>query len=72
MEDEILDITRIYVPVAKRKALDADKVEAIAASMLEKGQTTPILVREGLHRLEACKALGDTTILGLTVHSPRH
>ena len=81
MEDEVLDIARIYVPVAKRKALDADKVEAIAASMLENGQTTPILVRndgerlvlvEGLHRLEACKALGDTTILGLTVRSPRH
>ena len=56
MEDEILDITRIYVPVAKRKALDADKVEAIAASMLEKGQTTPILVRnDGELVMPACE-----------------
>jgi uncharacterized ParB-like nuclease family protein len=47
--------------------------------MLEVGQQTPISVRpdgdrfvlvEGLHRLEACKALGEETILGFLV-SPR-
>jgi hypothetical protein len=41
--------------------------------MLEIGQATPIVVRwdgdrfvlvEGLHRLEACKALGEETIVG--------
>jgi len=41
--------------------------------MLEIGQETPIRVRrngdrfvlvEGLHRLEACKALGEATIVG--------
>ena len=44
--------------------------------MLDIGQQTPISVRrdgdrlvlvEGLHRLEACKALGETTILGVVV-----
>lgn len=43
--------------------LDLAKVARMAESILEKGQTTPILVREdgaavhsveGLHRLEAC------------------
>jgi len=56
-------------------------VEAIAASMLEVGQETPILVRrdgerlvlvEGLHRLEACKALGETTIAGYLVQARKH
>jgi ParB-like chromosome segregation protein Spo0J len=44
--------------------------------MLEIGQETPILVRrdgerfvlvDGLHRLEACKALGEETIVGFLV-----
>ena len=51
-------------------------VAEIAESMLEIGQQEPISVRldgdrlvlvEGLHRLEACKALGETTILGVVV-----
>ena len=49
--------------------------------MLDAGQTTPILVRpdgagfvlvEGLHRLEAKKALGDTTIEGYLVQARKH
>ena len=52
----------------------------IAADMLEVGQTTPIMVRpdgeryvlvEGYHRLEACKALGEETIIGIIVQA-RH
>jgi sulfiredoxin len=52
-----------------------------AASMLEKGQQTPILVRpdrarfvliEGLHRLEAAKALGEKTIIGFLVDARKH
>jgi len=47
--------------------------------MLEEGQKTPIRVRadgeryvlvEGLHRLEACKALGEQTIVGIVVQTP--
>lgn len=73
---EQISIDRIYVPVKRRKALDAAVVKGIAESILEAGQETPILVRpdedqhryvllDGLHRLEACKALGETTILAL-------
>ena len=53
--------------------------QAIAQSMLEVGRQTPILVRRdgdrfvllhGLHRLEACKALGEETIDGYLVDAP--
>jgi uncharacterized ParB-like nuclease family protein len=73
---ESFPIDRIYVPVKRKKALKPELVHEIAESILEIGQQAPILVRpdesrfvlvEGLHRLEACKALGETTILGLLV-----
>ncbi|MGY4478572.1 chromosome partitioning protein ParB [Bradyrhizobium sp. USDA 3364] len=71
---ESLPIDHIYVPLKKRKTLRLEVVQEIAASILEIGQQVPILVRpdegrlvllEGLHRLEACKALGETTIIGV-------
>ncbi|WP_050626990.1 ParB N-terminal domain-containing protein [Bradyrhizobium viridifuturi] len=71
---ESLPIDQIYVPLKKRKTLRPEVVQEIAASILEVGQQLPILVRpdegrlvllEGLHRLEACKALGETTIIGV-------
>ena len=80
MEDVTLNIDDIYVPVKRRKTLDEKTVEAIAESMIEQGQLTAILVREGrgryvlvegLHRLEAARALGETTIRGLLVHAHR-
>jgi ParB-like chromosome segregation protein Spo0J len=49
--------------------------------MIEKGQEAPILVRpngqqfvlvEGLHRLEACKALGETTVPANFVQARKH
>ena len=57
---------RQHIDYANRK----QHVREIAESMLANGQETPILVRrdgarfvlvEGLHRLEAAKALGETT-----------
>jgi sulfiredoxin len=74
-------IADIYVPVKRRKTLNAQTVAEIAASMLEVGQQSPILVRqdggrfvlvEGLHRLEACKALGEATIVGYLVDARKH
>ncbi|MFN0114415.1 MAG: ParB N-terminal domain-containing protein [Paracoccaceae bacterium] len=74
-------VDRIRVPVKRLKTLDPDKVVALAESILTDGQTTPIRVRadgenfvliEGLHRLEALKALGETTVLGYLVHAPLH
>ena len=56
------------------------KAEEIAESMIEEGQITPIQVRkgrdrfvliEGLHRLEACKLLGEETIIALLVQARR-
>ena len=73
---EHIAIDPIYVPAIRRRTLDAEVVKRIAESILEAGQETPILVRpdedqhryvllDGLHRLEACKALGETTISAL-------
>jgi sulfiredoxin len=81
MKRETFAVADIYVPVKRRATLDPRLVEEIAASMLEVGQQTPILVRrdgaryvlvEGLHRLEACKALGEATILGYLVAARKH
>jgi ParB-like chromosome segregation protein Spo0J len=68
LKRESFPIAKIYVPVKRRATLRPETVRKIAESMLEIGQETPILVRrdgdrfvlvEGLHRLEACKALGE-------------
>lgn len=81
MKRENFVIETIYVPVKRRNTLDPKRVEQIAQSMLVNGQTTPILVRpdgsrfvlvEGLHRLEAAKALGESTIIGFRVDARKH
>jgi ParB-like chromosome segregation protein Spo0J len=73
---ESFPIDKIYVPVKRRKALKPEVVREIAESILDIGQQAPILVRrdedrfvlvQGVHRLEACKALGEKTIVGLLV-----
>jgi ParB-like chromosome segregation protein Spo0J len=70
----------IYVPARWRGTRDAAKVETLAESILEKGQTTPIQVRKdgaryvlvsGFHRMEAMKALGEATIQALVVAAPK-
>ncbi|HYY38437.1 MAG TPA: ParB N-terminal domain-containing protein [Xanthobacteraceae bacterium] len=81
MKRETFAIADIYVPVKRRATLDPRKVQEIAESILQVGQQAPILVRqdgdrfvlvEGLHRLEACKQLGEQTILGYIVQARRH
>ena len=78
MRDMTIGIDEIYVPVKRRQSLDERRVQALAESILENGQQTPIWVRpdhgryvlvEGLHRLEACKTLGETTITAILVHA---
>jgi len=80
LEDVVLKLEEIYVPIKRRKTLDPAKVESIAESMIEHGQQTPIQVRRdkdryvlvtGLHRFEALKALGEETIVALIVAAPR-
>jgi sulfiredoxin len=81
MRREIFAVADIYVPVKRRATLEQKRIDEIAASMLEDGQQTPILVRpdgarfvlvEGLHRLEAAKSLGETTIVGYRVDARKH
>jgi len=81
MKRETFAIANIYVPAKRRATLDPKKAQAIAESMLQVGQQSPILVRqdgerfvlvEGLHRLEACKQLGEDTIVGYLVQARRH
>ena len=66
-----VDIDNIYVPVKRRQTLVDKTVSALAENILEEGLKTPILIRpdgdrfvlvEGLHRLEACRLLGEETI----------
>jgi sulfiredoxin len=80
MDDLVFKIEDIYVPVKRRQTLDQDTVDAIAESMLEEGQKSPIMCRddgkrlvlvEGLHRLEACRSLGEETVLGILVQARR-
>ena len=73
-------IDKIYVPAAKRKTLDEDKVVELAEDILENGLQRPIYVRlgkdryvlqEGLHRIEAVKLLGETLIDGHVVQAQK-
>jgi sulfiredoxin len=81
MIEKDFPIEEIYVPAKKRKSLDEAKIDPLAEDILENGQTTPIQVRqgkgrvvlvEGLHRLEACKALGEKLIRGYLVQARRY
>jgi ParB-like chromosome segregation protein Spo0J len=81
MKRKIITIADIYVPIKRRATLDHERVNAIATSILENGLQAPILVRadgarfvlvEGLHRLEAVKALGEETIVGFLVDARKH
>lgn len=74
-------IADIYVPAALRVPVDAAKVEELALSIAEQGQQVPILVRadkerfvlvSGLHRMEACKALGETMVIANLVQARKH
>ena len=81
LRNQSFPVEKIYVPTARRKSLDPEKVRAIAEDWLANGQKTPIQVREdgeryvlveGLHRLEAARELGEKTIVGLLVQARPH
>lgn len=74
-------IAAIRVPVKRVKTLDPAKVRTLAESIMAEGQTAPISLRangdgfvliEGYHRLEALKALGETTVDAFLVHARLH
>ncbi len=81
LEKLSVPIASVRVPVKRSKTLDADKLKLIAEDMIEQGQTTPIQVRtdgdayvliEGLHRLEALRALGETMVMAYIVQARLH
>jgi ParB-like chromosome segregation protein Spo0J len=81
MKEIAVPIDQIYVPAARRGSVDSKKVEEIAESILEIGQQEAISVRKdakrgyvliaGLHRLEACKMLGEKTISAIIAGTPQ-
>ena len=81
MKPTKIKIADIYVPAALRVPVDAAKVEELALDFADKGLLVPILVRPdkeryvlvaGLHRMEACKALGEATIMAELVQARKH
>ncbi|MEM8975188.1 MAG: ParB N-terminal domain-containing protein [Pseudomonadota bacterium] len=81
LEKKTFPIGKVHVPTKRAKTLNPDKVLALANDILENGQTTPIRVRadgerfvliEGLHRLEALRALGEETVEGYLVRARLH
>ena len=81
LKKQVFRIATIYVPSKRAKTLDAEKVGRISESILEEGKNTPILLRadgdrfvliEGLHRLEALKALGEDTVEAYIVQARKH
>ena len=76
-----IKIDEIYIPAKARAAVDEDKVNTLAESIMSEGQKVPIQVRhdgkryilvEGLHRLEACRALGEEAITAILVRARQH
>ncbi len=76
LEELSVKIDDIHVPVNRRRTLKAKTVGELAESILENGLEKPIGVRRdgerfvlvtGLHRLEACKALGEENITAIIV-----
>jgi len=81
LEKRRFPIEMIYVPGKRAKTLDADMVLVLAEDILENGQKTPVRRRpdgqryvliEGLHRLEALRALGEEEIDGFLVRARLH
>ncbi|WP_299084955.1 ParB N-terminal domain-containing protein [uncultured Ruegeria sp.] len=81
LEKKPYPIERIYVPVRRAKTLDQQRVLELAKDILKNGQRTPIQLRiddkrfvliEGLHRLEAIRALGGDTIEAYLVRARMH
>jgi ParB-like chromosome segregation protein Spo0J len=77
-----IPIEKIYVPSKHRSDLDPEKIEARAENILSEGELrSPISIRrdgdryvlvKGLHRLEALRALGETTATCIIVQARQH
>ena len=82
MKEFEVPIDDIYVPVKQKNDLDPAKVEARAEDILSEGELRmPISVRhdgkryvlvKGLHRLEALRELGETSVSCVLVQARQH
>lgn len=81
LDKHVLPIDRVRVPVKRVRTLDETRVRALAEDILENGQKVPIRVRadgenyvliEGLHRLEALRALGEETVTAFLADARLH
>ncbi len=82
MKEVEIPIEEIYVPTRHRNDLDPEKIEARAEDILSEGELrSPISIRrdgdryvliKGLHRLEALRALGETTATCVIVQARQH
>ena len=80
MKEIAVPIDQIYVPAGRRGTANPETVKALAEDILENGLQVAISVRKdgerfvlvaGLHRLEACKALGEKTISAILAGTPQ-
>jgi hypothetical protein len=80
LKKKAVAIADVYVPVKRRQTLDPQKSRSWREHSCER-PGHPILVRadgsryvlvEGLHRLEACRALGETTVSAYLVQARQH
>jgi len=83
MQPVAIDLGEIYVPAKLRETLDPKKVEKVAETILKSGLPAPIQLRRdeerkryvlvtGLHRLEALRAIGETSVQALLVQARKH
>ena len=80
MKREPFAVADIYVPIKRRTTLEQSRVDEIAASMLDSGQQTPILVRADGKRVVLVKVCSgwrlprrrEKTIVGYRVDARKH
>ena len=70
MRREKFSIANIYVPVKRRATLKPETVQQVPILVRPDGDRFVLI--HGLHRLEACKALGEETIFGYLTQAPKH
>ena len=75
-----LKVADIYMPTARKKELDPEKIETITQAMLAGEAISPIKVREGkgryvlqkgANRLEAAMKVGESEIGAYIVQAPK-
>lgn len=74
-------LDEIYIPIKLVHSADAGRVETVADEFIETGRMIPVRVRHdgkryvlvnGVHRVEACKALGEKEISAYLVQAIQH